>query len=1009
MKLSGRIWDGLNKIKLLFFVVLGIGSIFATSYLTNQQNLNSKAAAPTDNTTAPWVLKKVFAQNDFTQTSYNEVVGNAAFYPQGITVDRYKSPNRVYVWDSGNNRVLGFASLGKCNGGTNNGKACTNNSDCSGAVCETDPHKKADIYLGQPDEAHAACNMNNTIQTQASPLTLCSQPYPLTLSPLESQDPTSMAVDMNSNLYIYDKYNHRVLMYNDPFTQGVEAKKVWGQANFTDRGCNRGAGGGRPTAQSLCSNNETGFHISGDHSGEGVDVDPNGQYLWVADGANNRVLRFPTNGDTADLVLGQNDFTSNYSTACVGDGQTPLTKYLCRPKSVRINPTTGQLFVLDWPVPDTVVRVLIYNAPFTNGMEPSEVLIGGRNSIYPYNFNRSVGLEFDPNLPNGFWMSDWNNNRTIFLTKVSGKWTITKAIGQPNLTKTECGGYDTECSGTSGPPWICHACQSGGGIGIDNAGNYYVSDKFQNLVFRMPGPIPDGIQTGIGKQAKADAILFLPNNVDSLWNSQPNKISLKGTTTENFIKLITYTDGKTQMFLADQMRVLFWNDYASKPDQNSSADGYLYQPNDDVNSGSFAGPFDTDGKNHVFIGHQDKIDIFDGPVITKQAPSQTIGPTIKLRFGGTINIDRITGMAYDKTNNVLWVADNTSHRVLRISNPLDSQNLMVDMVLGQPNINSTYANRGKDGPDAFPGCPHVVADGFANLEKIKLDLHGNLYIADGSHEGWQCSNNRMLEYDASDLQPDPSTNFFANGVKVPKRVYGAKDFISKGDNNPVSNPFPKTPISVSFDGANHMMMVVDGYGNGPNQRVFWYDNPTPDCTSPCSVTHTSIIPFTVSQASDIDFDPVGRLVILDHTWNRTLLFENQTIPLPTNTPTPTTVNSPTPTNIITSPTLTPKRYSICRNNLCIQVNCGKKQRCVDECSRNKDCITPTSTPRPPTPTPTKNPTSTPKATSTPKPTATPICAPHCQLASPSYPNAYCGYTTAKNCDNAPECSWNNCK
>ena len=82
---------------------------------------------------------RVFGQRDLLQTSYNEVVAYRGFHPTSAFIDRSSvagTPSHVYVWDSGNNRVLGFDNFGSCSGGTSPGVACTETSRCgAGGTC----------------------------------------------------------------------------------------------------------------------------------------------------------------------------------------------------------------------------------------------------------------------------------------------------------------------------------------------------------------------------------------------------------------------------------------------------------------------------------------------------------------------------------------------------------------------------------------------------------------------------------------------------------------------------------------------------------------------------------------------------------------------------------------------------------------------------------------------------------------------------------------------------------
>jgi len=61
---------------------------------------------------ADWRADTILGQPDFTQITPNEVVGNRIFNPSGVFVDRSARPNRVYIYDAGNSRVLGLNHLG---------------------------------------------------------------------------------------------------------------------------------------------------------------------------------------------------------------------------------------------------------------------------------------------------------------------------------------------------------------------------------------------------------------------------------------------------------------------------------------------------------------------------------------------------------------------------------------------------------------------------------------------------------------------------------------------------------------------------------------------------------------------------------------------------------------------------------------------------------------------------------------------------------------------------------
>ena len=160
---------------------------------------------------------------------------NRLFHPAGVVVDRMPAPlpSRLYIWDSGNNRILGFAHAGTCVGGPpqTTGKACTENSMCGTAELTANVNAPASVVIGQPsgyDEG--ACNGDNTKIMPARADSLCAIPYPFQISPLEGPRANQMATDAAHNLYVMDLYNNRVLRFNDPFATDRSADAIGDKA-----------------------------------------------------------------------------------------------------------------------------------------------------------------------------------------------------------------------------------------------------------------------------------------------------------------------------------------------------------------------------------------------------------------------------------------------------------------------------------------------------------------------------------------------------------------------------------------------------------------------------------------------------------------------------------------------------------------------------------------------------------------------------------------------------------
>ena len=163
--------------------------------------------------------------------------------PRGV----YADATRVVLADTGNNRVL---------------------------VYDRAAGTTARLVLGQADFSSVASNRGGPAGAQ----TLAS--------------PESAWAD-GDRLWVADSGNHRVLGWSHfPTTSGQPADVVLGQAAMTDRSPNRGQPA--PDAGTMA------FPLA---------VRVVAGRLLVADSGNNRVLRFttPTNGPTADAVLGQPD------------------------------------------------------------------------------------------------------------------------------------------------------------------------------------------------------------------------------------------------------------------------------------------------------------------------------------------------------------------------------------------------------------------------------------------------------------------------------------------------------------------------------------------------------------------------------------------------------------------------------------------------------------------------------------------------------------------------------
>jgi uncharacterized protein (TIGR03437 family) len=261
----------------------------------------------------------------------NLVEGRELYGPQSIAIDTSTNPPILYVSDTGNNRILAWKDATAFTKGN-----------------------FADFVIGQNDMMSTSPN-----GTGAPGLS----------------GPGALAVDRNGNLYVVDTLNNRILRYPSPaaHTDFEVPDLVIGQASLSS-GNQPNEGRAAPTAKTIATTSGNAANTSG------LAFDAQGN-LWFADTFNNRVLRYNVNSLTAgnnepaaDLVLGQNDFTSNKAVA----NNNPLDKTgFTQPQSIAFS-RSGELYVGDALGPaNGLGRILYFRGPFVRGMPTNAIRILG--------------------------------------------------------------------------------------------------------------------------------------------------------------------------------------------------------------------------------------------------------------------------------------------------------------------------------------------------------------------------------------------------------------------------------------------------------------------------------------------------------------------------------------------------------------------------------------------------------------------------------------------------------
>lgn len=644
----------------------------------------------------------VLGQSDMSNNGVNRIDTRGLANPWGLAVDRSSTPNRLYVADSGNHRVLGWPNA---------------QAFLSGAA--------ATLVIGQPSGSSATCNAGGRGASS-----LCN--------------PAGLAVDGAGVLYVADANNHRVLAFNNPFTTDVVADKVWGQSNFTLGNC-------AISSQGLCTPTGVALRSTGD--------------LVVADASNNRVVRFSGGfaGDTiADGVYGQADLVSrgsgvsqtqlyypqgvavdtanniyvadsyNYRAvvfkAAPDDGiadvllgqlswnarinSSPGPQSLYQPTSVTVD-ASNRVWIVDYwtrvlgftdpvatdTVPDWVIgqptfsssgscgsspgpscfsnnalavtadaagtvfvadrsgnRVLRFDAPTTTDRIADAVLgqltFTGVGPNFPdlAGLSSPRGLSIDrSSSPNRLYVADTSNSRVLSwpTTSLATGQAATRFFGQSAETQTGCN------TGGRSASSLCNPLD----VSVDPAGNLYVADHSNLRVLEYDGPAAG--------DSVADRVFGQSSMTNASW----------GRTALGMSYPSAVATGANGLWVADlhHHRVL---EYLSPLTTDSAADAVL---------------------------------------------GQALFTTGQVNFTDARSLYYPWGVAVDTSvsPNRLYVADPNNNRVLGWSDvSLFSDGLAADLVIGQPDFYS------------YDCAPNVTASSLCTPTGLAVDTQGRLVVAD---------------------------------------------------------------------------------------------------------------------------------------------------------------------------------------------------------------------------------------------------------------------------------------
>lgn len=711
--------------KFLLFSLLFVAIAFFADFLMAPSIRATVTGDPIRGVSGDLWADVILGQPDFGEGMMKERVATRGSLPGGVHIDTTTTPNRMYVYDSGNSRILAYGSLGVC--GNSSATTCTSNSDCGAQnTCVLNPNKAADFFVGQASVSGGSCNRDANMLhypyiATPSASSICTMETD-EISPGEAGSYSTMDTDQDGNLYLADWQNNRVLRYNDIFdTNNTVADDVWGQSNFTSPYCNQGSSS-NPTASTLCFSrfNATATQVGGhDSFSSAVAFDPEGN-MWVADVMNNRVVRFPKkNGviqKTADAVLGQSTYTTRNS----GNGLNQLKN----PEAVAVA-TDGAVFVVDGLENN---RILKFSAPISDGQT---------GQVWGSGFNGATSMEIDPQ-GQGIWVSD-NRNHMIELWNFAGTQVL-KVLYKDTYAGTWP--PTATCNNSVGYCWMQ---DTRGSIGITTSGDVWVSgsNNYQNVI-RFKGPIPTP-QAGVLVQP--DAKLFnAPHDPGSNFLSGRSFGSPRGVVASN-----------NQLIVADEKRLMFWSNPTTITNWQT-ASGFVGVPDGFSKNPKSYGRIVADAANHLFVTHDDRIEIYNLPLTSSSYPAASMsaqlqdleGHAINLLANGALNTG---GLSATSNGSHLWVALPDSSRVIRIKNPLTSP--VVDVVLGQLDYLGTACNMGEPAnpPSSFNERK------LCNAGSVSLDSQNNVHVSDSSLEAR--GNKRLMVWSANNFPTNTAQTIYA--------------------------------------------------------------------------------------------------------------------------------------------------------------------------------------------------------------------------------------------------------
>jgi sugar lactone lactonase YvrE/F0F1-type ATP synthase membrane subunit c/vacuolar-type H+-ATPase subunit K len=671
----------------------------------------------TDNSFPDYAADFVVGQSDFSQTRANRGGGspaaNSLRNPTRLAID--DSTGDVYVADTGNNRVLLYTSVTASDPSAQFviGNSGFTSNNAAGVVSQSRMYSPTGIavsgsgagikvYITDKDFNRVLVFSKITANNQSASNVIGQTDFISSAAGLSQSalaGPSGVTVGSNGYIYIADTNNNRVMIWTSPVTaNGQSANMVLGQTWFYS--------------------NASGVSASGFNSPQDVSVAANNS-LFVADTNNNRVLEWTTtistSGQSATIVLGQNNFTA-------ASPSTSSTRYNT-PTAVT---TSGSTTL----IADTLNnRVLIYTSTITSNGQAANTALGqltsggvpdlyGNTPNNPQNkgVNTPSGVAID-SVHHQLFVADTNNNRILVFNLNSNNGLLDHfadtVLGQQSfsITSVNQGG---SADGTT--------LNSPTSVFYDNVNQrLYVSDTGNNRVLIFTSQVTQNAQ-------QADLVLGQPNftrvapSATQSGLASPEQVAVN--TSSNAVAIAD----------RDNNRVMIW---ASIPTTNGQGASFaLGQSNFTSSSyGTSATTLHTprgvaydptSGYLYVADSDNSRVLTWTSSITSNAQAANTVLGQATFTSGtaqatSSQSLSQPQRLSVGRRSSVLYIADTGNNRALLYKTAITSNAQAADWVIGQSSMTSNGAATSQSGLSA----PAAVISDDVNGQTIVADTGNN--------------------------------------------------------------------------------------------------------------------------------------------------------------------------------------------------------------------------------------------------------------------------------------------